>query len=48
MSDKINAQNIDTVYYITDLAHLSSIEAHGLKPITSSVEVEPATPQDRK
>ncbi len=30
MSDKINTSNIDTVYHITDLAHLSSIEAHGL------------------
>ncbi len=30
MSDKINTPNIDTVYHITDLAHLSSIEDHGL------------------
>lgn len=30
MSEKINTPNIDIVYHITDLEHLSSIEAHGL------------------
>lgn len=30
MAENINIPDIDTVYHITDLAHLSSIEEHGL------------------
>jgi hypothetical protein len=32
MSEKINTFNTDTVYHITDLAHLGSIEERGLVP----------------
>ncbi|MFO0920238.1 MAG: hypothetical protein U0451_01040 [Candidatus Saccharimonadales bacterium] len=39
MSDKINTPNIDTVYHITDLAHLSSIEDHGLISGAGELEV---------
>lgn len=37
MSDKINTPKVDTVYHITDLAHLSSIEEHGL--VSGAVEL---------